>query len=150
MEAAGNLILPRWRFRRAAKCFAAFFLLLHGCSTVVPNLRSVADLAPPRNVTYTLASDTLTISWHHGQPEQLHDLAGYSLYVAENSLIFAALADLPSPYRLDAEKTSYSIALDTLQTTYFVHLRSRSVKGDLSLPSLPELEIITSTPDSAK
>lgn len=83
----------------------------------------------------------LKVSWQPSRHEADKNFAGYNLYIADHSLIFSPIADLPTPYMVPKNKTSYELAGLDAKQRLFLHVRSRGTNGDLSYPSLPEIII---------
>jgi hypothetical protein len=122
-------------------------LLITGCATQVRVL-DITELTPPRNVTAVVLDDQVLIRWSPSLDEQRADFAGYNLYVSPASLLSTTLTHddrLPMPVVLGKV---HEAALDNLEPgrRYFVQVRSRLKKGQLSVASLPE--VVIEIPDS--
>jgi len=115
--------------------------LLSACAASTPRLKAVTQLAPPGDVTYSLQNGIVKVSWKASRHEADNTFAGYNLYVADHSLIFSPVADLPQPYVVPKRATSYELRGLNSGEKVFLHLRSRATNGDLSYPSLPEIII---------
>lgn len=113
--------------------------LVVACAGSGPRVRDVTELAPPVNVRL---ADGLSlpykIIWQASPDEGRPDFAGYNVYISAKSLILAPVKNLPQPV-LAGKIHEYST--DVGKGATFVHVRSRNAKGDISLPSLPEIEI---------
>ncbi len=125
------------KFRR----HVALLLFLAACAGTAPRVLDVTELAPPQQVRFERTGEGVVIRW---KPSPHHDraaFAGYNVYVSQRSLIFAEIAKLPEPVRVGKDSTQVLLRDLSKSATYFVHVRSRTREGDLSLPSLPELVI---------
>jgi len=127
------------RVLRAAGPFWGMAWLLFSCAGAGTPVLPVTELAPPGDVEFTMARDSVEIRWQASRHEALPDFAGYNIYISTSSLTFAASGELPRPIVLPKGDHSYRLAKTRLDQTTFIHVRSRSRNGALSLPSLPEL-----------
>lgn len=109
------------------------------CSATVPQVADVIDLAPPQHVTVEKLDDSIRLTWRPSIHESAPTFQGYDIYIGEKSLVLAPLRTLPQPVQV--AKGTHALILDAshLPAEAFIHLRSRDVKGHLSLPSLPEI-----------
>lgn len=113
--------------------------VVFSCGSGLPVIKRVNELAPPKNVVVENASGQIVLKWRPSYHAQAPEFAGYAIYLAKKSLLFAPLKDLPAPVLVPNGVTRYVLTgLDSTQL-YFLHVRSRMRNGDLSLPSLPEL-----------
>jgi len=122
--------------------FGSFFVLLaSGCAGSGPRVKDVIELAPPRHVRLVQESGGWVVTWEASPHETRPDFAGYNVYLGRRSLVFGPVRELPEPFILP--KTEHAFRLPPLEAgvSYFVHVRSRSTGGALSLPSLPELHL---------
>lgn len=118
-----------------------FWLSIVGCSSSIPHVNEVTELAPPLEAEWIIQNGKVRIQWRASPHEDRADFAGYNVYFSRKSLIFTAIKELPSPGILD--KNQHQHILENLDETspIFVHVRSRDSRGNVSLPSLPELKI---------
>jgi hypothetical protein len=120
-----------------------FFVLLISiflsCPPPSPKVESVLSLAPPTDVGLHCESDSCLITWRASRHEDLEEFAGYRIYISKTSLIFVSPNELLKP--LTAEKDQKRIKIAKPENAAFVHLRSFTSDGKISLPSLPELKI---------
>ena len=115
--------------------------LVAACAGSGPRVRDVTELAPPVNVRLADGSSSpCNIVWQASPDEKRPDFAGYNIYISYNSLILAPVKNLPQPV-LAGKIHEYLYSADVGEGAKFVHVRSRNAKGDISLPSLPEIEI---------
>ena len=115
--------------------------LVVACAGSGPRVRDVTELAPPVNVRLADGpSRPCNIVWQASPDEKRPDFAGYNIYISDNSLILAPVKNLPQPV-LAGKIHEYLYSADVGDGAKFVHVRSRNAKGDISLPSLPEIEI---------
>jgi hypothetical protein len=115
--------------------------LCSGCAASGPKVRDVTELAPPENVRLVIEPDRTMLVWDASYHEISPEFAGYNLYISDKSLILAPWQQLPVPVALD--KQVYQYPLDDLEPEkqYFIHLRCRNQKGEISLPTLPEVVV---------
>lgn len=111
------------------------------CAASKPPIEDATELAPPRKVTLQSVDDHVEIFWQASPDENDPDFAGYNIYYAPRSLILTRIRDLPLPIKVAKDQHAYIFTNLDRHKTYFVNVRSRSRKGKLSLPSLPELII---------
>ncbi len=123
----------------AAGPFCGMAWLLFSCAGTGTPVLPVTELAPPGDVAFRMVRDSVEISWQASKHETLPVFAGYNIYISTSSLTFAASGELPPPIVLPKGDHSYRLARTRIGQTTFVHVRSRSRNGELSLPSLPEL-----------
>ncbi|MFQ5652933.1 MAG: hypothetical protein ACE5IY_23645, partial [bacterium] len=122
---------------------------LFSCAPTLPKVKKVTELSPPFQVSTTIAGDSLIVRWQPSPHEPRPDFAGYNLYVSGKSLVFAAVAELPVPALVGKER--HQLVLPTPEgSPIFVHMRSRTKNGEISLPSLPELTISGSKTQSLR
>lgn len=116
-------------------------ILAVACAASLPRVKDITELAPPLNVRMTQEEGLVKISWEPSPDESKPAFDGYNIYYAKKSLILASVKKLPVPVMVD--KNQHEVILRDLDraSQYFVHVRSRNIKGDLSFPSLPELLI---------
>lgn len=84
-------------------------------------------------------SDSCQISWRASTQEIEEDFAGYQVYVSSTSLLFASPNQLPIP--ITVGKNKKKVVIKKPENSVFIHVRSSTIKGKISLPSLPELKI---------
>jgi len=119
--------------------FSAIVLVLFNCAPPSPRAESVLSLAPPTEVSINCESDSCQISWRASEHADEEKFAGYKIYVSKTSLLFVSPKDLPQPVTVD--KTHGIARIAKPERTVFVHVRSYTIDGKVSLPSLPELQI---------
>lgn len=118
--------------------------VIFACAVSVQKVRDVTELAPPPDLRIVARSSTsVRIVWQASPHEGRQDFAGYNVYFANRSLIFAPLKDLPEPVLLGK---IHEYEIDSRARPTFVHVRSRNTHGEISLPSLPEIEIRNDLP----
>ena len=104
----------------------------------MPKVKSALQLAPPQNVQQIKQSEEHKIIWEASSDEKKPGFAGYNVYFSNKSLIFTAIKNLPVPVELD--KTVHECIPDDIDSLTFLHVRSRNTRGEISLPSLPEIK----------
>lgn len=119
-----------------------FWALFFGCSAS-PKIRNISELFPPRNIRVYLEDRGYKVVWDPSIDENHPGFGGYNLYYGTSSLSQMLVDDLPLPIVLDKTAHEYFLSDLSPATQYFLHIRSRNAKGDLSLPSLPEITIST-------
>jgi len=119
-----------------------FSALLFGCGAS-PKIRDISELFPPKNVRIYFEDRGYKVVWEPSIDESHPGFAGYSLYYGTSSLIQTSVDELPLPIVLDKFAHEYFLSDLNPTTQYFFHIRSRNARGDLSLPSLPEITIST-------
>ncbi|MFQ5602755.1 MAG: fibronectin type III domain-containing protein [bacterium] len=122
-------------------CFFLIATFLVNCAGSLPRVRDVTELAPPQKVQYEIQNRSVFLTWQASPHAANAHFAGYNIYIAKKSLILAPIKDLPRPIRLDKKETQYELKNLQRDAKYFIHLRSRNTKGEISLPSLPELVV---------
>ena len=113
--------------------------LFSGCQPS-PAIKDYLTLAPPENVSARVESDSLHIAWGTSRFQTQSDMR-VLIYASRQSLMYASMTELPRPIRVlpSAAKKTIRIGKTELDPKGFIHLRVQTGKGDLSLPSLPEL-----------
>jgi hypothetical protein len=109
------------------------------CGQGLPVVKRVNELAPPRGVEIRKESGQLILRWQPSFHVQSPEFDGYAIYIANRSLMFAPLTDLPAPILVPNDVTRFALSDFDSTGLYFIHVRSRKRNGDVSLPSLPEL-----------
>ncbi|MCG8606950.1 fibronectin type III domain-containing protein [bacterium] len=117
-------------------------LFLWGCSSS-PKIRDITELFPPKHVRVYTEQGGYRVVWEPSIDESRPDFAGYNLYCTKQSAITIPTQDLPFPILLDKTKHEYKLTDLEPTTQYFLHIRSRNSRGDISLPSQPESTIQT-------
>lgn len=127
------------------KCCLLLWIIC-SCASSSYSVRDVNELMPPTAVEVERNGKTMVVSWHPSPHENRDDFVGYGVYVARRSLMMTPVEILPAP--IVVAKSQHSTTVDTLdaQVQYFVHVRSRSKNGALSLPSLPEKIVESASP----
>lgn len=122
------------------KRWLVFILLVPGCLPPPP-LADYITQPPPDNVRAELASGRIAISWQ-APATRNNPIIAYQIYVAQKSLVYAAVRELPVPVAVvPAAQTAVSLPHPGWHGEIFLHVRSLNQKGQLSLPSLPELHL---------
>ena len=104
-----------------------------------PAIKDYLTLAPPENVSVRVESDSLHIAWRTSRLQTQSDMR-VLIYASRQSLMYASITELPHPIRvLPSAAKTIRIGKTELDPKGFIHLRVQTGKGDLSLPSLPEL-----------
>jgi len=119
-------------------------VLLAGCSTH-PKLLSYLELPPPEKVASRFVGDSLVVRWtpitlpqkRQGKP------FWYRVYLSRTSLMFVPVKKLPAPAaEVPGDCTRAVLRNLPGGKEWFLHVRSSSANGDLSLPSLPEVHLV--------
>lgn len=110
--------------------------------TSAPRLQDYATLPPPDQVQAKLARAHIEISWDMPALPAASDISAFHVYLSERTLIYTPMAELPAPAQICSARVRRArIAAPTSATTVFIHVRSANKRGDLSLPSLPEIKM---------
>lgn len=117
----------------------SFSFLLWYCAGQYPKVKDVIELSPPQKVKAFYLNNEVKIIWQPSYHENLSNFEGYNIYYSTRSLILSSIKNLPSPIMVN--KAQHEVILHDLKESvpYYVHVRSRDKKGNISLPSLPEL-----------
>lgn len=116
-------------------------LFVPGCLPPPP-LADYITLPPPDNVRAELASGRIAISWQ-APATRNNPIIAYQIYVAQKSLVYSAMRELPAPVAVvPAARTAVSLPHPGWHGEIFLHVRSLSQRGQLSLPSLPEVRLV--------
>ncbi|MGH7493061.1 MAG: hypothetical protein ACREOO_11770 [bacterium] len=116
---------------------AALALLFVSCVQGL-RFRDVIDLPPPQDVQAFRHHDSITVKWQKPGALARDDLTGYFLYFAPRSLAAISLAQLPRPIEIPPQLTLFTFAVAD-SSPVFIHMRTRSGRKHVSLPSMPEL-----------
>ncbi len=81
------------------------------------------------------------MQWQPSPQEASADFAGYNVYISEYSLLFTPPSDLPPVILLGKEHRYLLLSGSQKSRAVFIHIRSRDQRGDISLPSLPEITL---------
>ena len=116
-------------------------LLLTGCAQSLPKVRDITELFPPKNARIYAENQAFRLVWDASIDQDHPDFMGYNIYYGPKSLVLASVEDLPTPIFVAKPQNDFLFTnLDSTEE-YYIHIRSANKKGDISLPSLPELVI---------
>lgn len=108
-----------------------------------PKILDYIALPPPAHVKAELVSGRLVVQWELPAPYVLARIKQFNVYVSSKSLIYTPIKNLPRPLAIvPHHRNSCSITHFPPSRDLFIHVRSQNEKGDLSLPSLPEIHLI--------
>ena len=119
----------------------ALVFLFEACSPG-PRLLDYISLPPPQRVRAQITPEGLLISWKLPPDYLLARIEQFNVYVSRKSLLYSPLRSLPEP-ACTAKKNQTRCLIRELPPWehYFIHVRSQNPRGDLSLPSLPEIHL---------
>lgn len=106
-----------------------------------PRMLDYISLPPPTEVRAEIIDRAVEISWQFsgaGRPL----IAAYNVYWSTKSLIYRPLAKLPLPAAVALPSRNHvTLPIPKDAASRFVHVRCVTRRGDMSLPSLPEVRI---------
>ncbi|RMD98255.1 MAG: fibronectin type III domain-containing protein [Calditrichaeota bacterium] len=107
-----------------------------------PKVLDYIALPPPAHVQAELVSGQLKVQWELPAPYVLARIKQFNVYASSKSLIYTPIKNLPQPLAVvPNHQNSCSITHFPPGQDLFIHVRSQNEKGDLSLPSLPEIHL---------
>ena len=108
-----------------------------------PRMLDYISLPPPNNVTAKFVPGRgIYLRWD-APPDYLQArIADYLVFTSGQSLLYTPINRLPQPLMVVAARDT-ACWIETVPDVpdLFIHMRSRSFQGDLSLPSLPEIHL---------
>lgn len=128
---------------RPAFYFMLIGLLLLSACTRKPRMLDYISLPPPGRVTAKWFPDKgILVQWKAPPHYILARIADYLVFMSDHSLVYTSIRDLPPPAKVVARQdTACWLEVPAGADDLFLHVRSRSMDGDLSLPSLPEIHL---------
>ncbi len=126
--------------------FLYLSLMIYACASR-PQLLDYISLPPPQEVSARLTAEGLVVSWELPPPYLLARIEQFNVYVSPKSLLYTPIEALPQPACVADRKQTRCLIKDVdVARDLFIHVRSQNSKGDLSLPSLPEIHLRPAQP----
>lgn len=107
-----------------------------------PRILDYLTLPPPAHVSAAITAGGIEVSWKEPERATKEEIFEYRIYLSERSLMYTPISELPAPAAvLPPGRTRTIVPMPAFKPPYFLHLRSATKTGNLSLPSLPEIRL---------
>ena len=127
----------RYRLALLALGMSASFSCAHR-----PQMLDYIALPPPDHVSARITAEGLEVQWQLPPRYLQARIKQFNIYISPKSLIYVPIAKLPAPVASASNDQNSILIRDFPRLPdLFIHVRSQNAKGDLSLPSLPEIHL---------